>query len=172
MDGPAQGQNGKSMADWIAAISAAIAALIAVLSLVASIKAANAAEQSVIASREIAKRQNVQSFYSAWQGARQLVSSRFDDDDYVFEIVNMGNLLGLTATFWKFEIIDRAIIAGEFWGAFDSIYITFASRDTKIKSVGKSGTEFLTKDIKLAHLEMGKMYEKMQSKIGGADDPG
>jgi hypothetical protein len=150
------------MADWVAAISAAIAALIAILSLVAAIRAARAAEQSVNVSKEIAKRQHVLSFYSAWQGARQLLASRFDDPDYAVELVSTGNLLALTATFWKFEIVERIIIAQDFWGAFDSLYKAFASRETKIESVGKRGTDFLTDDIKLTHSEMSKVYEEIQ----------
>ena len=162
MNGLAGGQDGESMADWVAAISAAFAASIAVLSLLAAIRATKAAEQSVNVSREIAGRQHVLSFYSAWQGARQLKPSRFDDADYVAEIVGMGNLLALTATFWRFEIVERSIIAQNFWEAFNSLYEALASRETKIELVGKSGTDFLTDDIKLTHSEMAKMHEELK----------
>lgn len=142
------------MADWVAAVSAIASALLAFGSLLVAGKALSV-------SKEIAKQQHVLGFYSEWRGVRLLDPNRFDDDDYVNEIIRVGNLLSTTAIFWQHEIIDRRIIAEEFWPSFDLLYQVLASRETVIASIGKSGADFLTDGLRKMHSEMGDMYRGM-----------
>lgn len=164
-----QEQSKQNTTDQISAYSALAAALVALLSLVATIisliiarRSAVASEEAAKAAKVIAKQQQVLGFYSAWHGTKQLVPSRFDEAEYADEIIETGNLLSLTAVYWKFEIIERTIIAQEFWIPFDSLYRAFAGRETLIAKAGKRGIDFLTDDIQTAHREMGQLYERLQ----------
>ena len=139
------------MADWIAAIAAIVSALLALASLVV-------AQRALAVSREIAKQQHILGFFSDWVGVRQLDPANFDDPGYLVEIVNTSNLLTKTSIFWQHEIIDRRIIAKEFWPVFDVLYQALAGRKTAIPSLGKSGAE-LVSGLGTVHEEMRKMYE-------------
>jgi hypothetical protein len=142
------------MADWVAAIAAILSALLALGSLFV-------AQRALIVSKEIAKQQHVLGFFSDWQGARQLDPARFDDATYLVDIVNAANLLSKTSVFWEHEIIDRRIIAKEFWPAFDSLYQSLAGRETAIEQLGKSGAELVAGRLTSVHEEMKETYKSL-----------
>ncbi len=139
------------MADWIAAIAAMVSALLALASLVV-------AQRALAVSKEVAKQQHVLGFFSDWVGVRQLDPLSFDNADYLVEIVNAANLLSKTSIFWEHEIIDRRILAKEFWPAFNAQYEALAGRTTAIASLGKSGAE-LVGHLGGVREEMRKVYE-------------
>jgi hypothetical protein len=150
------------MADWIAAISAGVAALIALISLAVAARAARAAEKTIEVSESIAKRQHVIGLYEKWQGTEMLSPARLDESAYATQIVNVVNLLGLTAALWKYEVVERRIIAQNYWEPFDSLYNVLAGRETEIESVKKSGTALLTPDIRLTHSQMKALAEEIR----------
>jgi hypothetical protein len=132
-------------------------------------KQASAASERIAAdslklNEQIFKRQHVMDLHLAWHGTRGLDPSKFDDDSYIAEIVNAGNLLGLTATLWNHDVVEEAIIEQNYWTAFDHIYKTLASRVTTIPKLNKSGADFLTDDIHLAYSEMQELHEKNRKK--------
>ena len=79
---------------------------------------------------QIFKRQHVIDLHLAWHGVRQLDPSRFDDSNYVTEIVAAGNLLGLTATLWNHVVVETVIIYRSYWTSFDTLYQSLARRTT------------------------------------------
>ncbi len=155
----------------ISAIIAAYSAYVAREALRANQDAINLAKQASSASESIAKdslklneqifkRQHVMDLHMAWHGFRRLDPSRFDDPDYVVEIVTAGNLLGLTSTLWNHDVVEKSIIEQNYWTEFDAIFQALAGRTTTIPKIGKSGDDFLTDDIHLAHKQMKDLHEK------------
>lgn len=166
----------------VSAIFAGISAAVAVYSAWVAKRALSANEQSIdlakkasAASEKMAsdslklneqvfKRQHVLDLHMAWHGFRRLDPARFDDPNYVVDIVTAGNLLGLTSTLWNHDVVEKAIIEQNYWTEFDNIYQTLASRKTTIPKLGKSGLDFLTDDIQLAHSQMQQLHEENKKK--------
>lgn len=167
------------------AIFAGLSALIAAYSAWVSRKALGASQQSVDLAKQasatsekiannslklneqIFKRQHIMDLHLAWHGTRGLDSSRFDDENYIAEIVSAGNLLGLTATLWNHDVVEKSVIVQNYWTAFDHIYKTLASRTTTIPKLGKSGKDFLTNDIQLAYSQMQTKEDENRKKMLG-----
>jgi hypothetical protein len=118
------------------------------------------AVQALKQNEQVFKRQHVLDLHMAWHGFRRLDPARFDDPAYIVDIVNAANLLGLTATLWNHDVVEKAIIEQQYWTEFDNAYQALASRTTTIQKVGKSGRDFLTDDIQLAHEKMQQFHEQ------------
>lgn len=149
--------------DWTATVAAAISlagAEIARRSLGAANRSAKASEDAVAAAknatetaRAIARRQNIIDLHHAWEPVQIVDPSRPLIGPHVRTAVNA---LGLTATLWNHDVVEKEVLFQNYWEPFRDLYDALNSITTLVPGYSKSARDMLSSEVRRAYREMGE----------------
>ncbi len=96
------------------------------------------------------KRQHVIDLHMAWKDIKHIDPAA----PVAVDVVRGVNALGLTATLWNHDIIEREILFTSYWPGFQALYDSLATCTVVLPTVNKMGKDCLTNEIKRAYNEM------------------
>ena len=146
-------------------VIASISAVISVGSVTVAFIAVRASDRFSKLIVQIAKRQGIIDLHVAWSDIHQ-INCKSSKPVHIAKAVNA---LGLTATLWNHDVIEKSILYQNYWESFKDIYDELYKSKGVIPSLNKTGHDLLTKEIKRAYggMENADIESVITSEIRG-----
>ena len=157
--------------DVIALTSAVISALSAgasLLGLKLSRDALTKSGEATAVSQDIARRQGVIDLYMAWQGINSIDTSN-PANLIGPDLISAANAIGLTATLWNHDVIEKTILFQNYWQPFKDFYDSLYNCTELVPGHRKRCRDLITPDITRAYEDMRRMEigNVSQTQLGG-----
>lgn len=103
--------------------------------------------------KNISRRQGVIDLHFAWSEVKDIGKNEL----ITANILKAINALGLTATLWNNDVIEKNVLFQSYWYAFRDLFDTLNSIDELIPGKKITCRNALTKEIRKAYDEMERM---------------
>lgn len=133
-----------------------ISALAAGIALVISIVSVYMAGHASNINKKMFKRQGIIDLFMAWQGV-----SNIDGENLIGpDVVKAANALGLTATLWNHDVIEKIVLYQSYWEPYRNLYDSLYNINNIVPGHNKTCKDMLSSDMTKAYEDMKKMETK------------
>lgn len=149
----------------ISLVVSAVSAVAALLAWWAAKQSAEVAQKTLDSSREqfrhnveltkaVFKRQGVIDLHMAWQNVNDIDPKK----PIIPDIVRATNALGLTASLWNHDVVEREILLQSYWDSFEHLFQVLDRWDVLIPELKRTGKGLLSPEVRTAYEQMKTLY--------------